>query len=498
MAGAGPGNQLRTILRRTFAAQTGALALIVAMSIGLVLAGGALLEQNRNEEESIIELQRLRAEIVTAQSGARGYAITGIPRFLGPYRQALPAARRTFEEARGVLEADELGRLARVEAIFGEWRRRFAEPTIALVRQGRTAEATALARTAEGKRRIDAAKRLIADLTAEEAREIEAAENDRRLYGALAIAVIVLLAIAILLAGRALQRRVHTRLTDPLDDLSVAARRLGEGDLSARVPERGVDEVAVVGSSFNKMGAELEELVSSLRQLDEMKGQFVSSVSHELRTPLTSIKGFLESLLAEEPGPLNEEQREELEIVYRNATRLQDLVDDLLTLSRLESGRIEMDMRPLEVSTVLSDACEELRPAAHEGGLEVRLEPERPLVVRADKLRLHQALGNLLGNAIKFSGDGDEVVVRAFGANGTAVIEVSDSGVGIPPDELPRIPERFFRASTAGAAQGTGLGLAITQEIVDAHGGRMEVYSELGVGSTFRISLPLDSHGGPT
>jgi signal transduction histidine kinase len=246
------------------------------------------------------------------------------------------------------------------------------------------------------------------------------------------------------------------------------------------------------------MGSELEQLVGSLRELDEMKGRFVSSVSHELRTPLTSIKGFLESLLAEEPGPLNEEQREELEIVYRNATRLQALVDDLLTLARLESGRIEMDMRPLEVATVLRDACEELRPAAREGGLEVRLESARPLVVRADKLRLHQALGNLLGNAIKFSDGGDDVVVRAFGQNGAAVIEVADRGVGIPPEELARLPERFFRASTAGAAQGTGLGLAITQEIVDAHGGRLEVDSEPGVGSTFRISLPLDSHRAST
>jgi two-component system, OmpR family, sensor kinase len=496
MVGSGPRNQLRTFLRRTFVAQIGALALIVAMALALFVASGELLERNRQEEESIIELQKLRAEIVTAQSSVRGYAITGNPRFLGPYRSAVPAARRTFHEAREVLESDELGRLARVETIFREWRRRFAEPTIVLIRNGRTAEATVLARTGQGKRRVDRAKRVIGGLTAEEQREIEEAEESRQLFGGLGIAGIALLAVAILLAGRALLRRIHLRLTDPLDELAAAARRLGEGDLSARVAERGVEEVAVVGSSFNRMGAELEELVASLRELDEMKGQFVSSVSHELRTPLTSIKGFLESLLAEEAGPINEEQREELEIVYRNATRLQDLVNDLLTLSRLESGRIEMKMRPLEVGALLKEACEELRPAAREGGLEVRLERAPELVVRADKLRLHQAFGNLLGNAIKFSDGGEDVVVRAFGRNGAAVIEVADRGVGIPPDELPRIPERFFRASTAGAAQGTGLGLAITQEIVDAHGGRIEVDSEVGVGSTFRISLPLHGRSG--
>jgi two-component system, OmpR family, sensor kinase len=494
MADTGPRNHLRTFLRRTFAAQAAALALIVAMSLGIFLAGGALLEQNRQEEESIIELQRLRAEIVTAQSSVRGYAITGNRRFLGPYRTAVPAASETITAAESLLERDELGRLARVEAVFDEWRRRFAEPTIALVGRNRTAEATALARTGLGKQRIDRAKRLIADLTAEEQREIDAAEESRQLFGGLAIAGIVLLAAAILLAGRALLRRIHLRLTDPLDELAAAARRLGEGDLSARVTERGVEEVAVVGSSFNRMGAELEELVASLRQLDEMKGEFVSSVSHELRTPLTSIKGYLESLLEEEPGPLNDEQREELRIVYRNATRLQDLVNDLLTLSRLESGRIEMKLRPVEVGGVVREACDELRPAARGGRLEVRL--DRPLVVEADRLRLHQALGNLLGNAIKFSDGPDDVVVRAFAENGTAIIEVSDRGVGIPADELPKLPERFYRASTAGAAQGTGLGLAITQEIVDAHGGQMDIDSEVGVGSTFRITLPLGKQPG--
>jgi signal transduction histidine kinase len=496
MAGSASRTHLRTLLRRTFVAQAGALALILAMSIGLVLVGGALLERSRQEEESIIELQKLRAELETAQASVRGYAITGDPDFLGPYREAGPAAREIFDHAERLLDEDELGRLAEVEAIFAEWRRRSAERKIALVRRGRTAEAAALARTGEGKRRIDAGTQVIADLTAEEGREVEEAEDSQALFGGLAIAAIALLAAAILLAGRALLRRIHLRLTDPLDELAAAARRLGEGDLSARVAERGVDEVAVVGSSFNRMGSQLEQLVDSLRQLDEMKGQFVSSVSHELRTPLTSIKGYVESLLEEEPGPLNEEQREELEIVYRNATRLQDLVNDLLTLSRLESGRIQMNMRPVEVGGLLRDTCEELRPTARDGGLEVRVEPTDELVVEADELRLHQAVGNLLGNAIKFSDGGGDVIVRAFSSDGTAVIEVSDRGVGIPDDELSRLPERFYRASTAGAAQGTGLGLAITQEIVDAHGGRMEIDSQVGVGSTFRISLPLGSPPG--
>jgi signal transduction histidine kinase len=238
------------------------------------------------------------------------------------------------------------------------------------------------------------------------------------------------------------------------------------------------------------MAGDIEELVAELRQLDELKGEFVSAVSHELRTPLTSIKGYLESVLAEETGPLNDEQREELDIVYRNATRLQDLASDLLTLARLESGRIEMEFRPVDLCPLLAELRDELRPAARKRGLEIRLDCTRALAVEADGLRLHQALGNLVANAIKFSREDDNVALRAFNGNAEVVIEVWDRGVGIPADEVPRLKERFYRASTAGDAQGTGLGLAITQEIVERHGGRLEVDSEVGAGSTFRIRLP--------
>ena len=483
-------NQLRTVLRRGVAAFTIALLLILVLATGVFFLGRGLEKQVRNEEESIIALQALRAEIVTAQSSVRGYTLVGRERFLGPYRVAVPAVRRTIADLRSSINGDEGARVTRIEAIFRDWRRRFAEPTIALVRRGRTDAAEALARTGSGKRRIDRIKVLLARAVAEEQDEIEAAERRAERLGALAIAGIAALCLAVVLALRTALRRLNVRLTDPLDDLAGASRRLGGGDMTARVEERGVDEVAVVARSFNKMAGDIEELVAELRQLDELKGEFVSAVSHELRTPLTSIKGYLESVLGEETGPLNELQREELEIVYRNAARLQDLTNDLLTLARLESGRIEMELRPLDLCGLLAELREELQPAARKRGLEIRMDCGRALEVEADGLRLHQALGNLVGNAIKFSRDDERVVLRALGLDGEVLIEVSDRGVGIPADEVPKLKERFYRASTAGDAQGTGLGLAITEEIVERHGGRLEVESQVGSGSTFRIRLP--------
>ena len=490
MPGASSRNQLRTVLRRTVFAQTTALVLILAVATALFFTGRALENRVRNEAESIIALQELRAEIVTAQSSVRGYQLVGRERFLEPYRLAVPAVRSTLRDVRGTIEADELERVAGVEAVFGEWLRRFAEPTIALVRQGRYEQAEALARTGSGKRRIDAIKAELAAIVALEEQEIDEEERLADILGALAIACIAALCVAVAVAGRGALRRLNVRLTDPLRRLADASRRLGGGDLSARVEERGVDEVAVLGRSFNKMAGDIEELVAELRQLDEMKDQFVSAVSHELRTPLTSIKGYLEGILEEEAGPIGEQQREELEIVYRNATRLQDLANDLLTLARLESGRIEMEPVPLDVCELLRELCRELEPAARKQGVALELDFNGPVEVEADDLRLHQAVGNLIGNAIKFTGDEGQVALRALARDGEAVIEVSDSGVGIPADELPRLKERFYRASTAGTAQGTGLGLAITHEIVEGHGGRMEVESRVGVGSTFRIRLP--------
>jgi two-component system, OmpR family, sensor kinase len=484
------GNQLRTLLRRSVAAQTVALLLILALATGLFFLGRGLEQRVRGEEESIIALQALRADVVSAQSGVRGFQLVRRERFLAPYRAGVPGARRRIADLRSSSEADELARVARIDALFAAWLRRFAEPTIAFVRQGRFEDAEALALTGSGKRRIDGIKALVAELAAEEQEEIEAAEDRADLLGVLAIAGIAALCLAIVAALRTAVRRLNVRLTDPLDDVAEASRRLGGGDLSARVTERGVDEVMVVGHSFNKMAGDIEELVKELRHLDELKGEFVSAVSHELRTPLTSIKGYLESVLEEEPGPLNEQQREELEIVYRNATRLQDLANDLLTLARLESGRIEMELRPLDPCSLLAELREELQPAARRRGVELRLDCGRALEVEADELRLHQALGNLIGNAIKFSHEDERVALRALARDAEVLIEVSDRGVGIPAHEVPRLKERFYRASTAGDAQGTGLGLAITQEIVQRHGGRLEVESQVGSGSTFRIRLP--------
>lgn len=236
----------------------------------------------------------------------------------------------------------------------------------------------------------------------------------------------------------------------------------------------------------------LREQNARLVQLNEMKQSFISMVSHELRTPLTSIVGYLEFLSEGEGGELTAEQAHFVSVIERNAGRLQALVDEILQLGRADEGRIKLTVEPVDVARLVRRAAESAGPIAELKGLTLAAEvaPELP-DLSGDRRLLAQALDNLVSNAIKFTPAGGAVTVRARPAGEGVELEVEDSGVGIPADELPRLFERFFRASTASVSSGTGLGLAIVRSIADLHGGTISVNSTVGVGSTFRLTLPV-------
>jgi signal transduction histidine kinase len=231
-----------------------------------------------------------------------------------------------------------------------------------------------------------------------------------------------------------------------------------------------------------------------LLELDRMKDQFVSTVSHELRTPLTSMVGYLEILLGREAGDLNEEQQHFLEIVERNSSRLNALIEDILVTSRIDTGRLSLEPTAVDLGQLVAEQIESIRGAAEHKGVQLELvraghTPE----LWADPMRLGQVVDNLLSNAVKFTPAGG-TVRSTLGVKGDTVrLEVSDTGVGIPPDEVDRLFDRFFRASTARTVPGTGLGLSIARGIAEAHGGAVTLWSELGVGTTFVVELPLRS-----
>ena len=235
----------------------------------------------------------------------------------------------------------------------------------------------------------------------------------------------------------------------------------------------------------------LAEQNDRLRELDRAKDEFISLISHDLRTPLTSITGYTELLIEEDDeGP--EDRRRFLEIIRRNGDRLLRMVDDLLFLARLQAGKLELEMREADLGQVVEDAVQGLGPRARAQRIELQAEVHGPVRLYADPDRLGQLCDNLVSNALKFTQEGGSVTVRAWSEDGRALLEVSDTGIGIPADEVDRLFDRFFRASSATERQlpGTGLGLTITKAIVDAHGGSVRVTSELGAGTTFRVDLP--------
>jgi two-component system, OmpR family, phosphate regulon sensor histidine kinase PhoR len=248
------------------------------------------------------------------------------------------------------------------------------------------------------------------------------------------------------------------------------------------------------GLHHARLYEEENRLVEELTAVDRVKSDFVATVSHELRTPLTSVTGYVEMLLDRDLGELSPEQERTLETIDRNATRLKDLIEDLLTLSSMESGTFTMVAEPVNLLVIISGAADDAAPAVSGKGLTLTTTcPRDGVVVTGDSKELVRVLANLLSNAVKFTPAGGHIDVTAQAADGWAVVCVTDTGIGIPSAERKDISTRFFRASNATkqAIPGTGLGLAIVRTIVVGHGGDLRLESREGKGTTVRVRLPL-------
>jgi signal transduction histidine kinase len=310
--------------------------------------------------------------------------------------------------------------------------------------------------------------------------------------GLLTITGFVALMVAITVAA-ALARR----FTTPLRRLTEASRDLAEGDLARRVPadsvRGGATELADLGLQFNMMAERLQESVEIIRRDRDRSREFLADVSHELRTPIAALRTFNE-LLVEGAADDPTTRAEFLESSRAQLERLDWLAQNLLELSKLDSGLVLLDLRPEDLRSTVEQAVEQASTTARRRGVELTLRmPEEALSIRHDPVRIGQVVGNLVGNGLKFTPRGGRVAVTVEAAPEGARITVADSGVGIEPAELPRIFDRFFRGSrfTEARGSGSGLGLAIVRSIVEMHGGSVAVESRLGAGSRFQVTLPL-------
>ena len=288
------------------------------------------------------------------------------------------------------------------------------------------------------------------------------------------------------------------RFTTPLRRLTEATRGLAEGDFSRRVPigqiHGGSSELTELGLAFNLMAERLDESVSIIRRDRDRSRDFLADVSHELRTPIAALRTFNE-LLKEHAGDDPEARTEFLESSGQQIDRLDWLAQNLLELSKLDSGLVLLDLRPDDLRAAVESAVEQAEGTARRRGIRLALHvPDSPVRIRHDPQRIGQVVTNLVGNALKFTPRGGTVEVSVRPHPDGAEVEVRDTGVGIDAAELPRIFERFYRGSRANEARGSGsgLGLAIVRSIVDMHAGQVRVESRLGIGSTFIVTLPRD------
>jgi NtrC-family two-component system sensor histidine kinase KinB len=230
--------------------------------------------------------------------------------------------------------------------------------------------------------------------------------------------------------------------------------------------------------------------VTNLRRLDEMKSGMLSLVSHELKTPLTSVRMGIHLMLEEQVGPLSNKQTELLLAARDESDRLQTIIDDLLDMARLEAGGVQLDLQPESVERLISDAVRHVEPAFRDKGVALETDvPPEDLKVLADPARIEYVFANLLNNAMKFTAPGGNVTISAAAEDGFVRFAVEDTGVGIPPEYLSRVFDRFFRVPRDKQPSGAGLGLAIAREIVNAHGGKIAVESSPRRGSRFSFTL---------
>jgi two-component system, NtrC family, sensor kinase len=326
-----------------------------------------------------------------------------------------------------------------------------------------------------------------------------------------------LLLVAFLILAITTSVLLARRLVRPIESMQTAAARIGSGSLNQRIEIPSNDELGALAEEFNRMAAQLQESYSSLElkvqertqelatalsELDEKsreleaasrhKSEFLANMSHELRTPLNAILGFSQVLRERLFGDVNEKQEEYLDDILTSANHLLALINDILDLSKVEAGQVELEVAPFSLREALERGVVMVRERATRDGVQVALTALPDVdTVTGDERRIRQVIFNLLSNAVKFTPAGGAVDVSAARLNGELRVSVADTGPGIAVEDYERIFEEF-QQTEAGVEQGegTGLGLALSKQLVELHGGRIWVDSRLGHGSTFVFTLP--------
>jgi heavy metal sensor kinase len=295
----------------------------------------------------------------------------------------------------------------------------------------------------------------------------------------LPLAVVIIAAGGYLLVRRALM---------PVEQITRAAERITQFNLSERLP------VAQTGDELERLSISLNRMITRLDDAFQNSKRFVADASHDLRTPLTILRGELENFAGD--ARLDLEMRERAASLLEEVAHLGKIVEQLFTLSRLDAGEAQTEWTRFDLSELSRTTADQMSLLAEDKNISISCDARQPLPVQGNRVRLKQVVVNLLDNAIKYTPEKGAIQLRVHGVNGHAVLEVQDNGIGIPPDALPHVFERFYRVDPARSAdsESAGLGLAIVKAICIAHGAEVEARSVVGSGSCFRVKVPLSKN----
>lgn len=308
-------------------------------------------------------------------------------------------------------------------------------------------------------------------------------------FGSLIVGIaLMLIGLATVFLSAVIVKPIRARLAD----LQQVAAMLREGDSAARAHEEGADEVTELAVGFNAMADELERRTAALETSDRLRRQLITDVSHELMTPLTAVLGHLETLTMDEVRLDEVQRQQQVGVAQREAQRLERLIGDLLQAARLEAGGLDLHRETIRIRDLFEELTARHEHDCRKRQITIRSTAADDLVLFADPFRIEQALENLLANALRHTPDGGSIYLNAVLRESVVILEVRDSGEGIPDADLPFIFDRFYKASSSMgvASPGSGLGLTIVKAIVLRHGGKVAAASQPGQGTTIRIELP--------
>lgn len=491
-------SSLRRHYGASLAAIIGCLLLTALVCAGSVVWVATSLRDHAARIDALQVTNRAVLQDVTdAEVGLLKYRATGSGTHLAFYEGAMGWLPSDQDDLAALAEDPEMAAAVdRQEQAIRDWIRDYASPVLvdeprdgpgeeALSRHGQRLFMDIRSANDE----VDQQIRLVVADIRDRARDIMLA----------ALAVVVILPLLAVAAVALAARRLSLTVVEPLTDIADVLEQLRAGDHDARAAVTGPEEVRQIAAGLNSLteenlrATEVEaDVLRQLQTIDRVRTDLVSTVSHELRTPLASMQGYLE-LLQDDLGELiTQRQVSMMGAVRRNLDRLNELITNLLALSRAEETQLTVE--PVDLRSIALETATDIRLTAASRDIVIRtLNSAAPVTVLGDRSQLTRSVQNLVTNAVKFSRPGGTVEVRVAQEGGDAVVEVVDEGIGIPASDLPGLGSRFYRASNAVKAEiaGTGLGLRIVQTILDRHGGTLAVESVEGEGSTFTIRLPV-------